>query len=250
MKSRITNTLPQVALSFVILVAVSIACSASRSASSPAQLPGNQASASSPAQVPGNQAIDPSSTPSTTSSVQERTSCTLAISEAPAIKGLKLGMTVEEILAVFPGSKEDPQLRPALSAPRGPFGNSTLAITPSKYGSAEDFKEVSRVSLSLLDGHLSSFTVNYKGPEWPHIDKFVEKFVEGKNLPAADQWEPYVGMDTQMKTLTCTGFSIRLFNGGEGGNLKYVLLQDLEANKKLKERRTKAQQSASPSPGP
>lgn len=250
MKSLITNALPQVALSFIILVAVSIACSASRSASSTAQLPGNQASASSPAQVPGNQAIDTSSTPSTTSSVHERTSCTLARSEAPVISGLKLGMTVDEILAVFPGSKEDPELRPALSGPRGPFGNSSLAITPSKYGSAADFKDVSRVSLSLLDGHLSSFTINYNGPEWSDVDKFVEKFVEGKNLPAAAQWEPYVGMETQMKTLTCTDFSIRLFNGGEGGNLNYVLVQDLEASKKLKERRKKAQQSASPSPGP
>ena len=237
MKSRIANALPQVALSFTILVAVSVACSASRSASSPAQLPGNQA-------------IDPSPSPSTTSSVKERTGCTLARSEAPVINGLKLGMTVDEILAVFPGSKEDPELRPALSAPRGPFGNSSLAITPSKYGSAADFKEIKRVSFSLLDGHVSSFTVNYNGPEWPHIDKFVEKFVEGKNLPAADQWEPYVGMDTQMKTLTCTDFSIRLFNGGEGGNLNYVLVQDLEASKKLKERRNKAQQSATQTPAP
>ena len=250
MKSRVTNALPPVALSFITLVAVSIACSASKSASSPAQLPGNQASLNSPVQPSGSQAIDPSSTPSTTSSVHDRTGCTLARSEAPAIHGLKLGMTVDEILAVFPGSKEDPELRPALSAPRGQFGNSSLAITPSKYGSAAAFKQVNRVSLSLLDGHLSSFTVHYNGPEWPEIDKFVDKFVEGKNLPAADQWEPYVGMETQMKTLTCTDFSIRLFNGGEGGNLNYVLVTDLEASKKLKERRNKARGSATPPPGP
>jgi hypothetical protein len=104
------------------------------------------------------------------------------------------------------------------------------------------------VSLSLLDGRVSSFTVQYNGPEWSHIDKFVEKFVEGRDLPAADQWEPYVGMDTQMKTLTCSGFSIRLFNGGEGGSQNYVLIKDIEADNTLKERRKKAQAQASPTP--
>jgi hypothetical protein len=241
MKSRITNALPHVAQGFIILVAVSIACSASKSASSPG----------SPAQLPVNQAISaPSSTPITTSTAHERTACTLGLSEAPAINRLKLGMTADEILAVFPGSKDDAELRSALAKPRGPLGNSSFLLTPSKYENAADFKEISRITFNMLDGRVSSFTMNFNGPEWPHVDKFVEKFVEGKNLPAADQWEAYAGMENQMKTLTCTAFSIRVFNGGEGGNLNYVLVQDLEADKKLKERRRKARESASPSPGP
>jgi hypothetical protein len=238
MNSRITNALPRLAKCFIISVAVSIGCSASKSAGTPAQLPANQALSA------------PSSTPLSTPSVHERTACTLVLSEAPAINRLKLGMTPDEILAVFPGSKDDAELRSTLSKPRGPLGNSSFLITPSKYGSAADFKEVSRVDFSLLDGRVSSFTVNYNGPQWPEVDKFVEKFVEGKSLPAADQWEPYAGMENQMKTLTCTGFSVRVFSGGEGGNLNYVLVQDLEADKKLKERRRKARESASPSPAP
>ena len=238
MKSRVTKALPRVAQGFIVLVAVSIACSASKSASSPAQLPVNQAISV------------PSTTPITTSSVPQPATCTLKLSEAPLINRLKLGMSVDEILAVFPGSKDDAELRTALSKPRGPHGNSSFLLTPSKYGSAADFKEVSRVTFTMLDERVSGFTVYYNGPEWPHVDKFVEKFVEGKSLPAADQWEPYAGMENQMKTLTCTDFSIRVFTGGEGGNQNYVLVQDLEADKKLKERRRKARESASPSPGP
>ena len=157
-------------------------------------------------------------------------------------------MTVGEILALFPGSKDDAEVTAAV-ARRGAVGNGSLSITPSKYGSSADFKDVNRISFSLLDGRVSGFTINYNGPEWPHIDKFVEKFVEGKNLPGANQWEPYVGMDTQMKTLTCTGFSIRLFNGGEGGSQNYVLIKDVEADNTVKERRKKAQEQASPTPG-
>jgi len=171
------------------------------------------------------------------------------MTDVPVIEGLKLGMTVDEILGLFPGSKEDAELRTAVSAPQGRFGNSSWLLIPSKYRSAANYKEVSRLTFTLLDGHVSSFTVSYNGPEWPHVDKFIETFVAGKNLPAADQWEPFEGMDTQMKTLTCDGFSIRIFHGGEGGNLNYVLVQDLDADRKLKERRKKAREQPNPTPG-
>jgi hypothetical protein len=240
MRARITNASPRVGQCFIILVAISIACSASKSASSPAPVPANQ-----PAHP-----VSSTPAPVTTSSVHAPTACTLKISEAPAINRLKLGMTEAEVLAVFPGSKDDAELRSALSKPRGPLGNSSFLLTPSKYESPAEYKAVNRVTFSMLDGRVSSFTINYNGPEWPHVDRFVEKFVEGKELPAVDQWEPYAGMENQMKTLTCTDFSIRVFNGGEGGNQNYVLVQDLEADKKLKERRRKARESASPSPGP
>lgn len=219
---------------FSLAIALSIACSASRSADAP---------------VPGTDtpAMTQSVTPVVSSELQDQPSCTLKISSAPVIKGLKLGMTSDEVLALFPGSKDDAALRPSISAPPGRFGNSSFVITPSKYGSAE-FEDVSQVTFRLLDGRVSNFTVNYKGPEWPHVDKFIEKFIEDKNLPSAEQWIPYVGMDTQMKTLTCAEFSIRLFASGEGGKLNYAQLQDLEADKKLKDRQKKAREQASPTP--
>jgi len=217
-----------------LLIVISLACSASRSASSPTQLTSNQP-------------VSSAATPVPSSPVAGKTACTLKLSEAPVINRIKLGMTADEVLALFPGSKDDEEVKAALSR-RGQVGNSSLPITPSKYGNSADFKSISRVSLSLLDGRVLSFTVQYNGPEWSHIDKFVEKFVEGKDLPAADQWEPYVGMETQMKTLTCSGFSIRLFNGGEGGSQNYVLIKDIEADNTLKERRKKAQAQASPTP--
>ena len=38
----------------------------------------------------------------------------------------------------------------------------------------------------------------------------------------------------------------RVFAGGQGGNLNYVLMKDLEAEKKLKDRRAKAREKATP----
>lgn len=201
------------------------------------------------AQVTGAQTATPLLTPSPTPVVASGSGpCTLKISQAPIINGLKLGMTAEEVLALFPGSKEDTELRSALSAPPGRFGNSSFVITPSKYKNAASYKGISRINISMLDSHTSNFTINYNGPAWPDVDKFVEDFRKDKNLPPADQWEAYAGMDTQMKTLNCEGFSVRLFAAGEGGNLNYVLVQDLEADKKLKDRRKKAREQQSPSP--
>ena len=157
-------------------------------------------------------------------------------------------MTSEEVLALFPGSKDDAEVRPLLSRPPSQFGESELLIRPAKYESKEKFVGIKQITFTLLDGRVSDFTVGYNGPEYSHVDKFVAKFIEGTNLPAADQWEAYVGMDNSLKILKCTDFEIRVFAGGPGGNLNYVLVKDLEAEKKLKERRDKARARATPEP--
>ena len=155
-------------------------------------------------------------------------------------------MTTDEVLALFPGSREDTEVRPFLSRPPSEFGESELLIRPAKYESKEKFAGVSQITFTLLDGRVSNFTVGYNGPEYSHVDRFVARFVEGTTLPAADQWEAYVGMDNSLKILKCTDFEVRVFIGGQGGNLNYVLMKDLEAEKKLKERRDKARAKATP----
>lgn len=186
----------------------------------------------------------PSPTPATDPAVSDKAPCSLVMDQAPMMNGLRLGMTPDQVLALFPGSKEDAEVRSDLARPVTPFGVSGLLIRPDKFQTKEKFVGVSQISFALLDGRVSSLNVGYNGPEWPHVDKFVEKFVEGTNLPAPDAWEAYVGLDTSMKTLKCKDFEIRIFAGGEGGNLNYVLIRDLGADKTLKDRRAKAKEKA------
>lgn len=188
----------------------------------------------------------PSPTLTTNAPVSNNAPCSLVMDQAPVINGVKLGMTPEEVLALFPGSSQDADVRSELARPRSPFGVSGLLIRPDKYGSKEKFAGTSQITFSLLDGRVSTINVGYNGPEWPHVDKFVAQFVEGNTLPASDQWEAYVGLDTQMKTLTCKDFEVRIFAGGKGGNLNYVLMRDLVADKTLKDRRAKAKAKATP----
>jgi len=155
-------------------------------------------------------------------------------------------MTPEEVLALFPGSKEDAEVRSSLSRPPSQFGEAELLIRPAKYESKEKFVGINQITFSLLDGRISTFSVGYDGPQYSHVDKFVTKFIEGTNLPPADQWEAYVGMDNSLKVLRCTEFEIRVFVGGKGGNLNYVLMKDLEADKTLQKRMKEAEEKATP----
>ena len=173
----------------------------------------------------------------------DKPTCELSLAQASVIEGLKPGMPVEQVLALFPGSREDAEVHFSLSRPPR-FGVSGFVIRPGKYESKVKTTGISYITFTLLDGHVLKFYIGYAGPQWSHVDKFVAKFIEGTNLPALDQWEAYVGMDTQLKTLTCKDFEIRVFAGGKGGNLNYAEIRDLEAEKKLKERMDKAEEKA------
>ena len=176
------------------------------------------------------------------SGAAERATCGLTSAQATGIGALRLGMTPEQVLALFPGSKEDPEVRSGLSKPASPYGESGFQIKPGKYQSEGKFAGISRIKFLLLDGRVSSFFISYDGPEWSHVDQFVAKVAEGAGLPAVDAWEAYVGLDTQLKILKCTDFEVRVFAGGQGGNLNYVLVSDLEAARALQERRAKAKE--------
>lgn len=164
----------------------------------------------------------------------------LSLAQAPIVNGLKLGMTPEQVLALFPGSKTDKDVRLDLDRPPSRFGVSNFRIMPEKYSSASKFEGVTQILFTLLDGRVSTLYVGYDGPLWENVDEFVTKFSEKRNLPAADSyWEPYVGMDDQLKTLKNKEVEISLFAGGKNLSMNYVQMRDLVALKKYKERRAK-----------
>ncbi|MFN2577808.1 MAG: hypothetical protein ABR607_08995 [Pyrinomonadaceae bacterium] len=189
----------------------------------------------------------PSVESNTTSTPEQVSTCSLAKAAAPVTEGLKLGMTSDEILAILPGSKNDAEVKSALAKPASPLGVSDFVVHADKLQPTEKFANINHFTFSLLDGRVSTINIGYNGPAYASVDQFVSKFVEATSLPPVDQWQGYVGMDN-LKMLTCKDFEVRVFAGGKGGNLNYVLLTDLDAQKKLKDRRAKAKAQASPTP--
>ena len=157
--------------------------------------------------------------------------CKLKLAQAPVIRGIHLGMTVNEVLAVFPGSEKNVDLRQRLSQPR--LGLSFANVNPSNYASKEKFVGVRNVHFGFLDGELNSFTVWYDGPEWKTIDQFASKVAEAFNLPGGEFWEA----GSSLKTLTCDGFAIRVhWMPDSGSNTIFVRNLQKDANKIVRER--------------
>ena len=191
----------------------------------------------------------PSPSESTETSRQEsKSTCGMTRAGLPVVEGLKLGMTPDEVMSVLTGSKDDAEVKSGVAKTASALGEQSFVVHTDKLQPKEKFTGIDHFTFSLLDGRVSSFNIGYKGPAYANVDEFVSKFVKGTNFPPADQWQGYPGMDTQLKTLACQDFEIRVFAGGENGNQNYVLLTDLEAKKKLKERRAKARAQATPSP--
>jgi hypothetical protein len=170
------------------------------------------------------------------------TPCALGAAQAPQINGLKLGMTVDEVLAIFPGSSEDKNIVADRARAAGKLGAGSFTIIPEKYPSKSGFAGIGHLIFRYIDGRIYNLRVGFIGPEWKSVDEFIAKFADGKNLPGATAWEAAAGMETQMKTLKCSGVEISLFAGGAGGNLNYVELRDTDAERLLKERRAKAKE--------
>jgi hypothetical protein len=179
---------------------------------------------------------------------QRQSTCSLSMAAGPATEGLRLGMTAEEIVAALPGSKDDPEVQSGLARPASNLGVSTFVVHTDKLQPKEKFGRIVHFTFSLLDGRVSSLNIGYNGPAYKDVDEFVSSFIKGTSLPPLDQWQAYPGLETQLKTVTCKDFEVRVFTGGEGGNQNYVLLTDLEADKKLKDRRAKARAQAKPTP--
>jgi len=216
--------------SFLILI--SLACSTSRPARSQTQIDDKPPEPTEPPAADRN---------------QEKQPCSLKLAGAPSINGIRLGMTTDELLGLFPGSKDDPEVRASTTGVTQ-FGTATVVLTPEHYQAKEKFPGMTQATVRLIDGRVYEYTVNYSGPAYSHVDKFAAKFIEGTSLPAADQWDAYVGMDNQMKTLTCADFEVRAFAGGQGGSLNYVVVKDLLADKTFRDRRAKARAKATPTP--
>jgi hypothetical protein len=164
----------------------------------------------------------------------------MTLGQAPYVFGFKLGMTVEQVTASFPGIKEDAKMRSILSRPADEFGQRSFTIRPEKYRSKQKFDGVSQIVFTFLDGRVSNLYVGYESPVWNHVDEFVAKFSEENGLPGAESWDAYVGMDTQLKTLKGRDFEVSLFTGGDNLSLNYVRMIDFIAQGKLEERVARA----------
>ena len=140
--------------------------------------------------------------------------CTLTVSQAPVIRGIKLGMKTQDVLAIFPGSAEEPLNKAALEKVDNypNFGAANLSIGIRQYPTPKGrFDGISNYRLVSLDSRLVQYAVEYDGlpygPRWHRVDDFIAKMAEAFHLPSASEWvvDDYANY---RKTLKCEGFRL------------------------------------------
>src|SRR6185436_9097502 len=134
--------------------------------------------------------------------------CKLTVAQAPAIRGIRLGMTIDQALGVFPGAQADSDVKASLA--RGSFGAQQAFVDPGKYESKEKFVGVKLINMTFLDGRLTHFWIGYNEPEWKSDEQFAARVAEALGLPGVRSWKPSLnGLG-----LSCDAFQIAVSIAG------------------------------------
>jgi hypothetical protein len=172
------------------------------------------------------------------------------------IRGLRLGMSVDDVSAAFPEDSSKNAIQKAANDAKKPdaygFGATTLFPGPE---SNSKFAGVQSISLQLLDERVSMFRVDYAhGTTWKSADQFVNRLADAFHLPAANRWtranqfgKPYetesATVDYGVRLLTCNGFTV-LATISNGNGSSAIIVKNPEAEQVVDGRREATKEKA------
>lgn len=170
--------------------------------------------------------------------------CNLTKDNSPSVRGLRLGMSTEQLLALFPGSakrwaKDPKTIRDAREKAMAATRNEPayLSFDPAD-AAKEQFADVDSVSAVLYTGWVVDFSIVYVGATWRTIDEWVATVSETFKLPGAQDW--VVGSsENPHKVLKCNGIEIEA--GIQGGSAS-IRIRNTDWLKAMEDRTTAAEE--------
>jgi len=150
--------------------------------------------------------------------------CSAATARSLTIRGIHLGMSAAELLALFPGASENPEVKAALENVQAPpkFGMTQFYVGPGAYSTRERFAGIDMISVTFFDDRLTSYFIQYigppNGPMWNNLDEWIAKLSETFHLPGLRDW-PRQFPDETSRVLTCDGFKIWAGNQNQRGTI-------------------------------
>ena len=147
--------------------------------------------------------------------------CNLSEANSPSVRGVRLGMTTQQLLALFPAASKRKETRDALDKAKASAASETvyLSLDPSADGAGSQMAGVDLVAVGLNKGRVVDFNVSYSGPPWRTIDEWVGKLSESLRLPRAEDWTAGPS-ENPNKVLKCTGLEIEAAIQGGGGSVR------------------------------
>ena len=166
--------------------------------------------------------------------------CSLTEATSPGIRGLRLGMTTQQVLALFPGSTKRREIKDALEKARATTRDEAvyLVFDPATDAGTGDFADVGSVSAGLHKGKVMDLGIQYVGPPWGTIDEWIAKLSEAFQLPGAQSWKAGPN-EAPNRVLKCNGIEIEAVIQGGGGSVR---LRNTDLFKEIEERAKAAEE--------
>ena len=147
-----------------------------------------------------------SQTPSSSSAVSR---CSLTPEQAPELRGIRLRMSPEQLLALFPEDRNQQAITQAIKESKrtDKYGFGRFDLRPDRETANPRFEGINYIAVDLLDERVTSFHIAYVGPEWNTADQFVAKLSDALRLPSSS-WER---SDDTRQSLKCDGFRVEAY---------------------------------------
>jgi hypothetical protein len=165
--------------------------------------------------------------------------CNLTPAQAPEIRGIRLGMTSERLLVLFPDDGNRSVITEAIKQSKRPnsYGLARFDLRPVPGTPDERFAGVNYITVELLDERVTSFHVAYAGTEWKSADQFAAKLSDTLHLPRSS-WERGDEMRQWMK---CDGFLVEAVAITQAAE-SWIRVQDSSAHRVVEDRRESAKE--------
>ncbi len=137
--------------------------------------------------------------------------CNMTPAQAPVIRGIRLGMSTDELFVLFPRSKEQSEIINALSYAERDYGVVSLNFRLDKYPENKVMfsNNIYNYNIVLFDDRVEKFDVNYSFPtrdnryhDWTYTT-WIPKLSETYDLPILEDW---TGSGRNFANITCQGF--------------------------------------------
>jgi len=150
-----------------------------------------------------------------------QTRCSLTEATAPSIRGLRLGMTFDELLALFPGIAKKKDLKDVIEKAKSTsaIDAAYFGFDPATDGDAQKFAGVDSVSAGVYKGRVVDFSVQYSGATWKNIDEWIARLSESFPPLSAQSWTAGPN-EAPNKVLNCDGIVIEAAILGAGASIR------------------------------
>jgi hypothetical protein len=162
--------------------------------------------------------------------------CHLTPAQFPTVRGLRLGMTPDQVLNLLPPDPDKGDLARQAHSPNT-YDVTSLEYVPNKHGNPPEFMGVARIFMFFYRGQLADFGVDYTPPHeggvvWRDLNEFVTKVAGALQLPGPDAW--VIGKQGD-RVLKCEGLQVQASVGVIRISVDPTWVDDVDARRKADE---------------